>query len=50
MARAIGVKPQAVSQWRRVPVERAQAVAEATKLKLHELRPDVWANPVGATA
>jgi pyruvate,orthophosphate dikinase len=44
LARAINVTPQAISQWDRVPAERAIAVEQATKGKVtrQELRPDVF--------
>jgi len=44
LARAINVTPQAISQWDRVPAERALAVEQATggKVTRHELRPDLY--------
>src|SRR5579871_218525 len=51
LARAINVTSQAISQWDRVPAERAIAVEGATagKVTRHELRPDLY--PVeGGTA
>ena len=39
------ITPQAISQWRKVPAERAMAVSEATGVPLHELRPDVFPAP-----
>ncbi len=44
LARAINVTPQAISQWDRVPAERAIAVEQATKGKVtrQQLRPDVF--------
>jgi len=44
LARTINVTPQAVSQWDRVPAERALAVEQATggKVTRHELRPDLY--------
>ena len=44
LARAINVTPQAISQWDRVPAERALAVETATagKVSRHELRPDLY--------
>jgi len=42
LARAIGVSPQAVSQWRRVPVGRVLAVEAITGISRHELRPDIY--------
>jgi len=44
LARAINVTPQAISQWDRVPAERALAVEQATggKVTRHQLRPDLY--------
>lgn len=36
---------QAVSQWRIVPAEHAEAVEAATGIKRHVLRPDLWEAP-----
>lgn len=44
-----GLTPQAVSQWRRVPVERVLDVERATGVPRHELRPDIYP-PVEAEA
>src|SRR5690349_9961542 len=51
LARAINVTPQAVSQWDRVPAERALAVEKATegRISRHELRPDLYPAAVGRT-
>ena len=40
LAKAIGINRQAVSGWRRVPVERAPAVEMVTGIPRRELRPD----------
>ena len=50
LARTINVTPQAISQWDRVPAERALAVEQATggKVTRHELRPDLYPSPAGA--
>ena len=47
LARKIGIARQAVSQWNRVPAERAYAVEQATEgvVRCHELRPDVFPAP-----
>lgn len=42
LARRIGVKRQAVSGWRRIPVGRVRAVAEITGIPARVLRPDVF--------
>jgi DNA-binding transcriptional regulator YdaS (Cro superfamily) len=48
IARAINVNPQAVSQWRMVPLERLIAVERISGIPREELRPDVkliWSEP-----
>ena len=45
IARAAGVSKQAVSQWRWVPAEKVQQIAEALGLTPHDLRPDLWPLP-----
>lgn len=47
LARACGVKPQAVNQWvrsSRIPAERVLAVVAACRQQVapHELRPDLY--------
>jgi DNA-binding transcriptional regulator YdaS (Cro superfamily) len=42
LARAIGVRPQAISQWDRVPADRVIAVEKETGVSRHELRPDLY--------
>jgi DNA-binding transcriptional regulator YdaS (Cro superfamily) len=42
LAEAIGVAPQAIAQWRIVPVERMEAVEDATGVPRHRLRPDIY--------
>lgn len=42
LARKLGVRQEAIEQWQRVPVERLQAVAKATGLPQHVLRPDLF--------
>jgi DNA-binding transcriptional regulator YdaS (Cro superfamily) len=44
VAEALGIKPQAVSQWKRIPLSRVRQVATLTGIPASELRPDVaWA-------
>lgn len=46
IATALGIKPQAVSQWvDEVPVRRAQEVAELTGVPVHVLCPSYFKPP-----
>jgi len=42
LAAKIGVSPQALSQWKRVPVNRVLDVERITRISRHELRPDIF--------
>jgi len=42
LARKLGIHPEAIQQWKCVPAERLQAVAEITGLPQHVLRPDLF--------
>lgn len=42
LARQLGIKRQAVSAWRKVPVARCWDVAHLTGIPEQELRPDVF--------
>lgn len=42
IARAVGLSPQAVAQWGRVPAERVLAVEKLTGVSRYELRPDIY--------
>lgn len=42
LGKALGLSKGAVSQWRRVPVERVIAVEKLTGVSRHDLRPDVF--------
>ena len=41
-AEMIGVTPQAVSQWRRVPALRVLKVEAVSGVSRHDLRPDIY--------
>lgn len=41
-AAKIGVSPQAISQWDRVPVDRVLDVEALTGIPRHDLRPDIY--------
>ncbi len=46
LAKALGnVSSQAVSQWKRIPVERVLDVERVTSISRHELRPDIYPPP-----
>ena len=42
LAEALGLTPQAVSSWDRVPAERCAAVERATGVPRELLRPDIY--------
>ena len=43
LAQAIGgITPQAVSQWKKVPVARVLDVERVTGVSRHDLRPDIY--------
>ncbi len=45
LARSLGIKSSSVAQWERVPPRQCVAVAAATEIPLHELRPDIYPAP-----
>ena len=49
LAELLGIRPQAISQWKRVPIEHARAISALTNTPLHKLRPDVWIQSESAT-
>ena len=42
MAEAAGVSPQAVSQWRHIPIHHVVTISKRTGLPRHRLRPDLY--------
>jgi DNA-binding transcriptional regulator YdaS (Cro superfamily) len=48
LARKLFIKPQAISQWERVPPLRVLDVERHTGIPRHELRPDLYPAPEGA--
>jgi DNA-binding transcriptional regulator YdaS (Cro superfamily) len=45
LAATLRITPQAVSQWKRVPVTRVLDVERITGVPRHELRPDFYPPP-----
>ena len=46
IAKEIGYESRGtVSQWKRVPAERAELVERLSGIPRHELRPDLWKPP-----
>jgi DNA-binding transcriptional regulator YdaS (Cro superfamily) len=45
LARMIGIRPQAISQWDTVPYNRVIAIERFTGVSCHELRPDLYPMP-----
>jgi DNA-binding transcriptional regulator YdaS (Cro superfamily) len=50
VAKLVGISPQAVSQWDRVPAPHAAKVAAASGVPAHELRPDIFTPPAEPAA
>jgi hypothetical protein len=42
VARHLGIKPQAVGQWNRVPPHHVLAVAELLDMSPEQIRPDIF--------
>ena len=42
LALALGITPQALSQWKRVPVEHVLKIEALTGVSRSELRPDIY--------
>jgi DNA-binding transcriptional regulator YdaS (Cro superfamily) len=45
LAEAAGVRPQAISQWQRIPTDRVVRISEALGIPRHKLRPDLYEQP-----
>lgn len=46
LSREIGITRQAIAQWDRVPAEQCIQVSKITGIPLHELRPDIYPEPL----
>lgn len=45
LAAVLRITPQALSQWREIPIGRVVAIEGATGIPRHELRPDIFQRP-----
>lgn len=48
LAKALGITPGAVHQWKRCPPDRALEVEKITGISRYDLRPDVFGQPEAA--
>lgn len=48
LARMLGIKSQAVSQWDRIPPSRVLDVERQTGISRYEQRPDIYGQPTEA--
>lgn len=46
LAKYFKISRSAVSQWERVPVDRVLGIEELSGISRHELRPDIYPEPV----
>jgi DNA-binding transcriptional regulator YdaS (Cro superfamily) len=46
LAEKLGITPPAIYAWSRVPENRVAAVAKLTRIPRHELRPDLFKQPM----
>lgn len=45
LAAVLRISPQALSQWKEIPIGRVVAIEGATGIPRHELRPDIFQRP-----
>jgi DNA-binding transcriptional regulator YdaS (Cro superfamily) len=48
LAQLCGVAPQAISQWKHIPIDHIRTIEDLIKLPRHEIRPDVYDAPKAA--
>jgi len=46
LAKGLGITGSAISQWKRVPVERCPEIERLTGVPRERLRPDIFARPI----
>jgi DNA-binding transcriptional regulator YdaS (Cro superfamily) len=42
LAKALGITPSALSQWKRVPIDHVHDVSRVTGIAASDLRPDIF--------
>lgn len=45
LAKNLKISRSAISQWRRVPVNRVLEIEKLTGISRHDLRPDIYGSP-----
>lgn len=47
LAKSLGISPQAISQWTRIPMKRVFEIEQITGIRRHRLRPDYFGKDAG---
>jgi transposase-like protein len=42
IAHALGIQPQALTKWKKIPENRVRTIRELSGLSKHEIRPDLY--------
>lgn len=50
LARIIGVRTQAISQWKRVPAHHCRVISQELGIPKSKLRPDMWGRKANEVA